>query len=138
MMSLSVHIMMTADGRVCVLCCMTNRSRLHRDTNRVFVPRCHKKTLTCVPCARNVFFLLLTSVSSFVGIVSSARTVVSLSVVAVAEIWHCTGQLIQERNLLTVLFVANDLHEVCAPCESQQNSPFSFFYFAVFTSGSKR
>jgi len=62
------------------------------------------------------------SIWIFMMVNTSAQNVAN--VIKVAVHWQYTGEVIQERNRLNVLFVANDLHSQVAlwSCESPQNS----------------
>ena len=65
---------------------------------------------TCILVAnvRRVFHLLVPCVViiTFIQVNTNAQNVAS--VVIVVKIWQYTGEVIQERNRLNVLFVAND------------------------------
>jgi len=60
--------------------------------------------------ARNIIHLRAPwiNIRIFIELNTSAQTVANA--VAVAVSWQYTGEVIQERNRLNVLFVANDLH----------------------------
>ena len=67
---------------------------------------------TCILVAnvRRVFHLLVPCVViiTFIQVNTNAQNVAS--VVIEVKIWQYTGEVIQERNRLNVLFVANDSH----------------------------
>jgi len=74
--------------------------------NECTVEKNHFNVIT----ARNVIHLRTPwiNIRIFMGLNTSAQTVANAVRVAVS--WQYTGEVIQERNRLNVLFVANDLH----------------------------
>ena len=109
MKSLSITIM-TSQDRICVQC-VTNGSQgkiIWKNTKRDTLEKSCMRVLS----VRNVFHLraICMCIWIFIEVNTSAQNVANVFTVVVS--WQNTDEVIQERNRLNVLFVANDLHRL--------------------------
>ena len=107
MKSLSITIM-TGQGRICVQCVA---SGLQGNNTWMFTERVTlKKTCIHVLSVWNFFRLRVDYVTIWIFIAVNTSVQNVANVFNVVNTWQHTDKVIQERNRLNVLFVANDLH----------------------------
>jgi len=107
MIPTNIHVM-TSQGHIHVLCVINGLQQ--KETWWDTEPYMLEKTCICVLSVRSVFQLGANwrSIWIFIPANTSAQNVAN--VVWVEVNWQCTGEVIQERNRLNVVFVTNDLH----------------------------
>jgi len=117
MIRTNIHVM-TSQGRIHVLCVISNLQQ--KETWWDTEPYTLEKTGIHVLSVRSIFQLRISWLSIWIFIPANASAQNVADVVWVEVNWQCTGEVIQERNRLNVMFVTSGLHiQVALLCTAE-------------------
>jgi len=104
------HKLIQERNHICVQCVTNGLQR--KDIWMITERDTLEKTCIHVLGVRNVFHIIVACMSiwTFIEVNTSAQNVADVVIVVIT--WQHTDEVIQERNHLNVLFVANDLHRL--------------------------